>query len=76
MMWRSLFLALGITAVILGVEALAIEKAVLNVSSRPSGAGQQPTQRVISPPDWAPWSLMSAGTVVMLYSFTIPGRGK
>jgi hypothetical protein len=28
----------------------------------------------IAPPDWAPWSLLSAGAVVMLYSFTIPRR--
>lgn len=30
--------------------------------------------RAITPPDWAPWSLMSAGAVVFLYSFTLPGR--
>jgi hypothetical protein len=75
-MWRSFFLALGITAVSLGVEALAVDKAVLNVANRPNAAGKAATQRVISPPEWAPWSLMSAGTVVMLYSFTIPARGK
>ena len=75
-MWRSFFLALGITAVILGVEALAIEKAVLNVRNKSTGAGQPATQRVITPPEWAPWSLMSAGTVVMIYSFTLPGRTK
>jgi hypothetical protein len=75
-MWRSFFLALGITAVILGVEALAIDKAVLNVNNKTGAAGKPATQRVISPPEWAPWSLMSAGTVVMLYSFTIPNRGK
>lgn len=75
-MWRSLFLALGITAVILGVEALAVEKAVLNVKNKPGAEGSSAAQRVITPPEWAPWSLMSAGTVVMLYSFTIPNRGK
>lgn len=75
-MWRSLFLALGITCVILGVEALAVEKAVLNVKNPPAQEGQAASQRVISPPEWAPWSLMSAGTVVMLYSFTIPNRNK
>ena len=75
-MWRSLFLALGITCVILGVEALAVEKAVLNVKNPPSEAGQPASQRVISPPEWAPWSLMSGGAIVMIYSFTIPGRNK
>ena len=75
-MWRSFFLALGITAVILGVEALAVDKAVLNVRNKPGAEGNSGMQRVITPPEWAPWSLMSAGTVVMLYSFTIPNRGK
>jgi hypothetical protein len=31
-------------------------------------------RREISPPDWAPWTLMSGGAVVMLYSFTLPKR--
>jgi hypothetical protein len=26
------------------------------------------------PPDWAPWSLMSTGAIVCLYSFTLPRR--
>ena len=30
--------------------------------------------REVIPPDWAPWSLMGTGAVVMLYSFTIPQR--
>ncbi len=75
-MWRSFFLALGITAVILGVEALAIDKAVLNVNNKANASANGGMQRVITPPEWAPWSLMSAGTVVMLYSFTLPNRGK
>ena len=73
MLWRALFLALGVSSCILGLEALAVEKAVLNVSTEAKANGQ-PT--VVSPPDWAPWSLMSGGAVVMLYSFTIPNRNK
>jgi hypothetical protein len=34
----------------------------------------QTTWREISPPDWAPWTLLAGGAVVMLYSFTIPQR--
>ncbi|MDX1962146.1 MAG: hypothetical protein SFX18_03270 [Pirellulales bacterium] len=69
-MWRAFFLAVGIFAVILGVEFLIIEQATL-ISSRDI-PNAQTTQ--ISPPDWAPWSLMSAGVVVILYSFTLPKR--
>ena len=69
-MWRSFFLALGAYCCLLGVEALALERAVLKADAMSS----QSTWREIVPPDWAPWSLMGAGAVVMLYSFTIPQR--
>jgi len=72
-MWRSLFLALGAYTCLLGVEALAIEKAVLK---RPIPGRQSVMHKEIVPPDWAPWSLMSVGAVVVLYSFTIPRRVK
>ena len=72
-MWRSLFLALGAYCCLLGVEALAIEKAVLK---RREGAPPEVTQKEIVPPEWAPWSLMGGGLVVVLYSFTIPKRVK
>jgi len=75
-MWRALFLALGVSCCILGFEALAVEKAVLNVSQRgPSGASQS-AQKVVQPPEWAPWSLLSGGAITIIYSFTIPARQK
>jgi hypothetical protein len=69
-MWRSFFLAIGAYCCLLGVEALAVEKAVLKVDPN----NTQVTLREISPPDWAPWTLLAGGAVVMLYSFTIPQR--
>jgi hypothetical protein len=69
-MWRSFFLAIGAYCCLLGVEALAIEKAVLKVEP----GNTQTTLREITPPDWAPWSMLATGAVVMLYSFTIPQR--
>ena len=75
-MWRSFFLAVGITLCILGGECLLIDKAVM--AQNPDGAATAATgeaeSRDVVPPDWAPWSLMSAGAVVMIYSFTIPKR--
>jgi len=68
-MWRSFFLAIGAYCCLLGVEALAVEKAVLKDPSKP-----QSTWREVAPPEWAPWSLLGTGAVVMLYSFTIPQR--
>jgi hypothetical protein len=68
-MWRAFFLAIGAYCCLLGVEALAVDKAVLKVSPN-----SQTTWREVMPPDWVPWSLLGAGAVVMLYSFTIPQR--
>lgn len=77
-MWRSLFLALGAVACILGAEALVLDKAVLR-SKAPTTTGvmaDPSARREIVPPEWAPWSLLSAGAVTMLYSFTVPNRVK
>jgi hypothetical protein len=81
-MWRAFFLALGTYCVILGAQCLVIDKAVLNAredSRSPlafMSAGQGGRNKELAPPDWAPWTLMSAGAVTILYSFTIPARKK
>lgn len=70
LMWRSFFLAVGAYCCLLGVEALALEKAVVKTTpSQPRSA-----TRDVIPPDWAPWSLLGTGAVVLLYSFTLPQR--
>jgi hypothetical protein len=69
-MWRSFFLAIGAYCCLLGIEALAVEKAVVKVDP---GATQTATREIV-PPDWAPWSLLGTGAVVVLYSFTVPQR--
>jgi hypothetical protein len=68
-MWRSLFLALGVSSCLLGAEALFIDQAVLKERN-----GNSMTTKVVDPPEWAPWSLMAGGAVVVIYSFTIPKR--
>jgi hypothetical protein len=79
-MWRAVFLALGITLCILGGECLVVEKAVLAESgSAPPPqstflAPATPAAREIKPPEWAPWSLLSGGAVILLYSYTVPKR--
>ena len=75
-MLRAFFLAIGLSAVILGLECLIIDKAVLLPSRDASAIAQQvaPSYREVAPPEWAPWSLLSGGAVVMLYSFTVPAK--
>jgi hypothetical protein len=103
-MWRSFFLAIGITVFILGAECTVIDKALLKraegaqpapppaAAAPPTNTGmstmqtqmppqptsipvaqQRPSNEIV-PPDWAPWTLMSGGAVIILYSFTIPRR--
>lgn len=76
-MWRALFVAVGLYAVLLGVECLLIDKAVLarRENAAPGMEQKVGRNREYSPPDWAPWSLMSTGAVTVLYSFTLPKRG-
>jgi hypothetical protein len=85
-MWRAFFLAIGISLVIIGAQCLVVDRVVL-ASSAP-GDVQQNTGlfgsstttnsgmggRELTPPDWAPWSLMATGAVVIIYSFTVPKR--
>jgi len=70
-MWRAFFLALGAYCCLLGVEALAVERAVLKVDPTDPNP---PRIREVIPPEWAPWSLLGGGAVVMLYSFTLPQK--
>lgn len=72
-MVRAFFLAIGLYTFILGLECLVIDKAVLHNNQDPVAA-QVTSSREITPPEWAPWSLLSGGAVVMLYSFTIPAK--
>lgn len=79
-MWRAFFLAIGAFTCILGAECLLIDKAVLHARHEPApgftNAFNAGRRREFVPPDWAPWSLLSAGAVTMLYSFTLPKRVK
>ncbi len=80
-MWRSLFLAIGFFVIILGVECLGVERVSLKLRNPPPPSSSifetEPTegpQKQLVPPPWAPWSLLSTGAVMCLYSFTIPRR--
>lgn len=83
-MWRSFFLALGTYSCLLGAQCLAIDKAIMTSREEAApgplgfmrGAFNGSSDREVVPPDWAPWTLMSAGAVTLLYSFTIPNRVK
>ena len=87
-MGRAFFLAIGIYSCILGAECMVVEKFVM-AGERPVaeastgqatffGATSAPAplaSREIEPPEWAPWSLLSAGAVIILYALTINRQG-
>ena len=83
-MWRSFFLAVGVFLMILGVECLGVETVNLKMREPPPQSSGLPfdngsklgPNKKITPPPWAPWSLLSTGAVVCIYSFTIPRRVK
>jgi hypothetical protein len=66
-MWRAMFLAFGTYVMLLGAECLILDKAVLAPNQGNPG-------REIRPADWTPWSLLAAGAVTILYSFSLPRR--
>lgn len=73
-MWRALFLAIGVYAVLVGAQALAVERVVM----KPTKDGDRIVAqgKDLQPAEWTPWSLMAGGAVIVLYSFTIPRRVK
>jgi hypothetical protein len=76
-MIRALFLAVGLSTLILGLECLVVEKATLaGPPAQRNTWGQvvSAPPQVVTPPEWAPWGFITGGAVVLLYSFTIPKR--
>jgi hypothetical protein len=81
-MWRAFFLAIGIYLIIFGLECLAVDRVFLKVHEDPPPATAismlkaqtEGPPKQFSPAGWVPWSLISCGAVVCLYSFTIPRR--
>ncbi|MHB8969470.1 MAG: hypothetical protein ACYC3X_00805 [Pirellulaceae bacterium] len=80
-MWRSLFLALGIILCIVGAECLVMEKVMFRADNVPVAKSAAayfgdplPVTREFVPPEHAPWTCMSFGAVVILYSYSIPRR--
>ncbi len=80
-MWRSIFIALGLMAIIIGVECLFIDSASFYAAGQtkasafinPMGNPSAST-REWQPQEWFPFVILSAGTVVIIYAFTLPRR--
>lgn len=81
-MLRSFFFAIGMFVALVGGSLLQVERIVLTSHGdvaeaqnlygllRINGANE----RIVDPPDWAPFSLMAIGGVTLLYSCALPSR--
>ncbi len=80
-MWRSIFLAIGVMLIIIGVETLVIDSATVYSAARSTAtdfidptATPGRSTRVVQPGEWVPWAALSVGAVVVLYVYTLPRR--
>lgn len=79
-MWRSIFIALGLMAIIVGFECLMIDSATVYSGKATPASFMNPSMtptpnvREVRPKEWFPWAVLAGGTVTVLYAFTIPGR--
>lgn len=79
-MLRAMFLGIGCYLMIAGLQCLAVDRVFWRTTAEPAPtaisfqkpAAQKPKD--FPPAPWVPWSLMTTGAVVCLYSFTIPAR--
>ncbi|TWT75118.1 hypothetical protein [Allorhodopirellula solitaria] len=85
-MLRSLFLAIGIMLVVIGVESMFIESANLHAAANTQAADliSSGNSAAASPKAWKPgeifpFAMVAGGAIVMVYSNTLPkrfGRGE
>jgi hypothetical protein len=83
-MLRGTFFSIGLFIALWGASLLVVDKVVLKVAEEaprtPGFRGmynnqqQQQRPRVIDPPDWVSFSLLSVGAVTMLYAVALPKK--
>ncbi|MEX0725343.1 MAG: hypothetical protein WEB58_04300 [Planctomycetaceae bacterium] len=82
-MLRAMFFASGLFVFLLGVQFLVVDKMVLHGKEEASRDTQfrglfttvsPEGQRIFDPQDWAAFTLMSVGSVTMLYSAALPKK--
>ena len=88
LMLRAIFVSWGLFLAMSGGSLLLVDKMVLSVKDEPKEEAAQDDeefrglfmsksiddQKVFDPPEWLAFSLMSVGTVTMLYAMALPKR--
>ena len=84
-MLRASFFSTGLFVLLTGVSFLVVDKMVLHIKDSPKKDSgfrglfttvNAERQRVFDPPDWAAFSLLSVGSVTMLYSVALPKKAQ
>jgi hypothetical protein len=65
-MMKSLSMATGLFSCLVGLEMLLVDSAVILPLNGQGGP------RVVTAPDWAPWTLLSLGAVTVMHFLTLP----
>ncbi len=84
-MWRAIFFASGLFVAMWGGTFLMVDEMVLVAKVEPEPQRTEEfrglfmsknaeDKKVFNPPEWAAFTLMSVGTVTMLYSVALPKR--
>ena len=83
---RATFFSIGLFIGLWGISLLFVDRIVLIARDEVKPERQQgfrgmftanasrEQQKILDPPDWAAFSLMSVGTVTMLYSIALPKK--
>ena len=87
-MWRAFVMAIGLFLCIVGGECMVVDRVVIadekansnytttdELSAWTTGSAAAPKRRVFVPPEWAPWGLLSAGVLTVLYGSAMPKEG-
>ncbi|HUY31371.1 MAG TPA: hypothetical protein VMV69_01215 [Pirellulales bacterium] len=86
---RNHYFLAGVVVLLLGIQLRMVDSFVLNENSTrlmttqsSSGVGGRPIfasiaapHKVLRPPEWLGWSLMSVGSVLILHSLAMKGPG-
>lgn len=79
-MWRAFFMGVGAFVCLLGAECMVTDRFILAAEMRPAPSSismfpTPPRKREFVPPEHAPWTMLSLGTISILYSLTLPKLG-
>jgi hypothetical protein len=80
-MLRAMCIGVGVFMILLGLSLHGIDSYTVRPSATAKATGMwygplQPEARTVTPEPWKPWVYLGAGTVLILWTFTLPTKMK